>query len=223
MEQAHSVPLYSAILFDLDGTLTDPLEGIANSILYSLKSCGIGLGEDILRKFVGPPLQKSYMKYCGMDEAEAIQAVERYREYYKVTGIYENRLYPGIKPLLSRLKASKAQLILATSKPEVFAKKVLDHFDLLGYFDHVCGSELNGVRGDKDEVIAYALETAKPDRIKRAVMVGDRNFDVFGAQKNGLDSIGVLYGYGSRQELEDAGATYIAETVEGLEALLLGR
>lgn len=206
---------YSYILFDLDGTITESGPGIMNSARYALEKMGFPpLGEDILRKFVGPPLAESFMRFAGMTREEAAQAILCYREYYKPRGIFENRLYDGVKEMLGRLKESGRTLALATSKPEVFAKQILEHFCVDHYFDAVCGALLDEKRVEKAEIIAYTLETlglSGRDK-EKALMVGDREYDVQGAARNGLDCLGVLYGYGSRAELENAGAKYIAAT-----------
>lgn len=210
------------ILFDLDGTLTDPAIGITKSVDHALGFFGIRT-EDLreLCKFIGPPLKDSFMKYYRFDEAKAAMAVEKYREYFRVTGIYENELIEGIDDLLRRLSENGKQLILATSKPKVFADIILEHFGLMKYFSIVCGSELDGTRVSKDEVIAYALEKAGITDLSSAVMAGDREHDVIGARKAGIDCIGVLFGYGSREELQQAGAAVLAGTVKELEAILI--
>lgn len=210
------------ILFDLDGTLTDPAVGITKSVNYALEYFGIRT-EDLhgLCKFIGPPLKDSFIKYYGFDEARAQLAVEKYREYFRETGIYENELIEGIDTLLSKLSENGKQLIVATSKPKIFADIILKHFGLMKYFGLVCGSELDGTRVKKDEVIAYALEKAGITDLGSSVMIGDREHDIIGARKAGIDCIGVLFGYGSHKELQQAGATLVVDTVEELGAVLL--
>ncbi len=210
------------ILFDLDGTLTDPASGITKSVNYALEFFGIKT-EDLceLCKFIGPPLKGSFMKYYDFDEARAELAVEKYREYFREIGIYENELIEGIDTLLAKLSEDGRQLIVATSKPKVFADIILEHFGLAKYFGLVCGSELDGTRVNKDEVITYALEMAGISDLSSAVMVGDREHDVIGALRNGIDCIGVLFGYGSREELQEAGATLIVGSVKELEEALM--
>ncbi len=210
------------ILFDLDGTLTDPAIGITKSVNYALELFGIQT-EDLkgLCKFIGPPLKDSFMKYYGFNEARAAHAVEKYREYFSKTGIYENELIEGIDMLLAKLSQSGRRLIVATSKPKVYADIILEHFGLMKYFSLVCGSELDGTRVNKDEVITYALEMAGISDLSSAVMVGDREYDVIGARRAGIDCIGVLFGYGSRGELQEAGATLVVGTVEELGAVLM--
>lgn len=218
---------YKYILFDLDGTLTDPKEGITKSVAYALKSYGIEVEDlDSLCKFIGPPLKDSFVKYYGFSEEQGYEAVERYREYFRPYGVYENKVYDGVDKFLAELKVSGKRVILATSKPTVFAKVILEHFDLMKYFDVVCGSELDGARVKKGDVIAYALEQiCSLEKLEvfdqsLAVMIGDREHDILGAKENGLDSIGVIYGYGDRPELEAARADYVVGTVEELRRLL---
>ncbi len=212
---------YEYILFDLDGTLTEPEEGITKSVAYALEYYGIHV-ENLkdLCKFIGPPLKESFMKYYGFDDAKAEEAVEKYREYFRPHGVYENEVYEGVDNLLAKLKAGGKKIILATSKPTVFANIILEHFDLMKYFDVVVGSELDGTRVKKGDVITYALELAKVTDKSRAVMVGDREHDIIGAKENGLDCIGVLYGHGCREEHEEHGADVIVSTVEELLKVL---
>lgn len=208
---------YDDILFDLDGTLTESAEGIVNSVMYTLDRYGIAVRDrNELYRFVGPPLAEMFASYCGFSAEEGRKAVEVYREYYAKRGIFENRLYDGIAELLADLKKSGRRIFLATSKPEIFAKKILEHYGVIQYFNGVVGSELNGARTDKSEIIALVKEKFG---IGNAVMVGDRCYDVSGSQECGLPCIGVLYGYGSREELD--GAAAIAETVAELGDMLL--
>ena len=208
---------YEYVLFDLDGTLTEPKVGITKSVAYALDYYGIHVEDlDSLCPFIGPPLKDSFMKYYGFDDKKAEEAVEKYREYFRPYGVYENEMYEGILALLASLKAQGKMLILATSKPTVFAKTILEYFKLESYFSHVIGSELDGTRVKKGDVIAYALEQAQITDKSKAVMIGDREHDILGAKENGLDSIGVLYGHGSRKELEESGANIIVESVAQL-------
>ena len=205
------------VLFDLDGTLTDSEEGILNSIEYMLKVYGIPAGDrESLRPWLGPPLKESLMKYCGFEEKKALEAVEKYREYYDRQGIIENQVYPGIPKLLSDLKEQGYVVALATSKPETAAVRVLKHFGLDQAFTFIGGATLDDSRVKKGDVIRYVLKALKVERLEEAVMVGDREHDVYGAKENGLEVIGVLYGYGSFQELEAAGADAIAAQVENI-------
>jgi len=214
---------YKYILFDLDGTLTDPKEGITRSVAYALESLGINVSDlDELCKFIGPPLRESFEQYYGLSQSDSALAVRKYRERFADRGLYENAPYSGMKELLERLKSLGKTLIVATSKPRPFAVQILEHFGLDSYFDFVSGSEFDGTRGNKAEVIAHALESCGISDRSSVIMVGDRSFDVIGAKENGLACIGVLYGYGGRAELESAGADYIVETVSELQNLLCG-
>ncbi len=209
----------------MDGTLTDPMIGITKSVQYALKSYGIE--EPKLQKltpFIGPPLKDSFMKYYGFSEDQAMEAVWKYREYFSVTGLYENQAYNGIEELLRELKMQRKTVILATSKPELFARQILEHFHLDGYFDLICGASMDETRVRKTEVIAYAMDAAGigPEEVRKAVMTGDREHDILGAKEHHMASVGVLYGYGSREELQKAGAGSIVETVEELRQVLCG-
>ena len=211
---------YGAVLFDLDGTLTDPGEGITNSVAYALRALGIEPPErQRLYKFIGPPLAESFQRFYGMDEAGAAEAVRLYRVYFSDRGIFENVVYPGVPEMLEQLRTAGLQLVLATSKPTVFAERILEKFSLARYFNAVIGSELDGRRTNKAEVVRCALNTCPPGT--RAVMAGDREHDIIGGAANGLDTLGVLYGYGSREELTGAGATMLAATPEEAAALIL--
>lgn len=213
--------MYNIIFFDLDGTLTDPGMGITNSVAYALNKWNIEISErSELYKFIGPPLIDSFMNYYGFSKEEARQGVKYYREYFATKGLFENEVYDGVADLLTELKNSGKKLVIATSKPEKFTLEILEHFDLNKYFDFVAGASMDETRTKKDQVIAYALEKLGIKDVSDVLMVGDREHDIFGANAHGLDSIGVLYGYGSREELENAGATYIAETVEDIGALI---
>lgn len=209
------------MLFDLDGTLTDPQEGITNSVAYALEQYGIHVEDrSSLNKFIGPPLKDSFMEYYGFTEDRAEEAVWKYREYFNEDGIFENKVYPGIPQMLQHLKDQGKILIVATSKPTVYAKRILERFELSQYFVDVQGSEMDGRRTKKEEVISYALEQNQITDNAQAVMIGDREHDIIGAKKCGLDSIGVLFGYGSREEMEGCGAGQIVDTVQMLEDLL---
>ncbi|BDE94770.1 HAD hydrolase-like protein [Raoultibacter timonensis] len=212
---------YEYVLLDLDGTLTDPEEGITKSIRYALASFGIEeCDRSKLRSFIGPPLKSSFQDFYGMSDENADLAIARYRERFADKGLYENTVYPGVEKLLASLKEAGISVALATSKPTVYALRILEHFDLDGYFDFALGSELDGTRTAKADVVAGVVaHFAETDRAK-FVMVGDRSHDMVGARSNGIDSIGVLYGYGSREELVESKATYIAESIDGLSRLL---
>jgi len=204
---------YSNILFDLDGTLTDPKLGITKSVQYALQKYNIQ--EDDTKKlesFIGPPLHKSFMEHYSFTKSEAEKAVGYYREYFAERGMYENELYEGISQLLEMLVNQKRTLIVATSKPTVYAELILDHFNLHQYFEDVVGSNIDGTRSDKSEIIKYILKGKQLDK-NLTVMIGDRKFDILGAHSNGIASIGVGYGYGSEAELTESKPTYFAKTV----------
>lgn len=204
--------MYKYLLFDLDGTLTDPGIGITNSVMYSLRKFGIREEDRTsLYKFIGPPLQDSFETYYGFSSEESELAIQYYREYFREQGLYENEVYDGIQDLLAQLKKRGRSLIVATSKPEVFAVEILRHFGLYDYFDFVAGATMDGSRNKKADVIKYALESCSITDKSSAVMIGDRKHDIMGAKENGLDSIGVLFGYGDFDELAKAGATHLAK------------
>lgn len=201
------------VLFDLDGTLTDSQRGIKNAIKYSLASFGITVEhDDQLHPWLGPPLADSLMKYCNFDQGKAMEGTLKFREYYNRRGYLENRVYPGIEELLRTLKRQEYRLMTATSKPEEAARRILRHFGLDQYFAYIGGATLDESRVRKADVIRYVLETNHITRLSEVIMVGDREHDVFGAKEIGLEVIGVLYGYGDREELEQAGADYFVET-----------
>jgi phosphoglycolate phosphatase len=206
------------LLFDLDGTLTDPWIGITRSILYALEKLGAPFPADPRELIwcIGPPLKRSFEKLLGdARKSEAKRALELYRENYEATGIFENVLYPGIPELLAKLKNAGAQIYLATSKPTVYAERILEHFALRQFFHGVHGSELDDTRSDKAEVIAHALETWHFD-VKATFMIGDREFDVIGARKNGIECLGALWGHGGEAELRAAGVLEVFKTTDAL-------
>ena len=210
--------MYKYVLFDLDGTLTNPEIGITNCVMYALGKFGIKVEDrKTLHPFIGPPLMYSFQEFYGLSEADSELAVKYYRERFSVKGLYENEVYEGIVELLETLKANGKTLVLATSKPEEYTIQILKHFHLYDYFDYIAGATMDGSRGEKADVIRYALEISGITNRFDAVMVGDRNYDVLGAKENGIDSVGVLYGFGDYSELVDAGANYIAETVEDIK------
>lgn len=213
---------YDVILFDLDGTLMDSSPGIINSIVYALKKYDITVeNTETLRKFLGPPLHESFKEFYGFDEDKAMEAVSFYREYFSTKGLLENRVYDGVTKLLEALKENGKRIILATSKPQKFTDRIMKHFDLAKYFEFIAGSNMDGSRSKKAEVIEYALQQCNITDQSKAVMVGDRMHDIIGAQAVGIDSIGVEYGYGDYEELNNAGATYIAKTVDDLKNIVL--
>lgn len=206
---------YDTFFFDLDGTITDSAPGITNSVVHALKKYGIEETDyEKLCKFIGPPLTVSFQEYYGFSKEKSLEAIEYYREYYKDKGIFENSVYDGFEDVVKKLKEAGKRLIVATSKPEPFARRIIEYFGLSPYFEYVAGMELDGRRGSKEEVINYALETCRIKDKSRVLMVGDRRHDVIGARAAGVDCLGVLYGFGTREELETAGAAYIVETPE---------
>ncbi len=214
--------MYQYISFDLDGTLTDPKIGITSCVQYALHKLGIEEPDlDELEPFIGPPLTDSFREFYGFDDETVQQAVIYYRERFSTVGLFENDIYPGIAQMLERLKQAGRRLAVASSKPTVFVKQILEHFEILSYFDVVVGSELDGTRAKKEEVVEEALRQLLCDGNGHdIVMVGDRKFDVEGAKAYGIDSIGVAYGYAACGELEEAGADVIVDTVEELEKAL---
>ncbi|MDK2800926.1 MAG: phosphoglycolate phosphatase [Clostridiales bacterium] len=212
---------YDVLLFDLDGTLTDPKIGITKSVQYALAKFNIIEDNlDKLEPFIGPPLTLSFQKYYGLSEEATWQAVKFYREYFSEVGMYENFVYPGIEDLLAKLKHQNRNLMVATSKPTVFAKKILEHFQLSHYFSSIVGSNLDGTRIEKAEVIGHALSQLDNLQKYNIVMIGDRKYDIIGSIQNKIDSIGVTYGYGSIHELQNANPTYLVDSVADLKLLL---
>lgn len=214
------------VLFDLDGTLTNPKEGITKSVQYALKHYGIQVDDlDSLCPFIGPPLRDSYMKFYGFSSQQATEAIYVYREYFTDKGWRENVPYEGIKEMLAALRDAGFTLLVATSKPEVFARKILDYFEMSQYFEFIGGADLEEIRDTKAAVIRYVMEhcgiTEEDAASGHVWMVGDREHDVIGARECGIPCAGVLYGFGSRKELEDCKAAMIASSVEELGRLLL--
>jgi phosphoglycolate phosphatase len=205
----------TAIYFDLDGTLTDPKAGITRSIQYALEKLGrIAPAEDELTWCIGPPLRATLKKLLGTDDL-AEQALLLYRERFADIGIFENAIYPGIEDTLTALAGSGRRLFVATSKPGIYAERIIDHFKLRAYFERVFGSELDGRRSEKTDLLGYALQTTGVDP-SQAIMIGDRSHDMIGARNNGMTAVGVLYGYGSEAELLAAGAHHVCATPRGL-------
>jgi len=211
---------YKYIIFDLDGTITDPRVGITKSIDYALRYYGIKTENlDSLCKYIGPPLLNLFQEDYGFSEEQAKIAILKYREYFKITGIYENVVYSGIEEMMKNLQDKQKKLMIATSKPTEFAIRILEYFNLRQYFDFVAGSEMDGSRSEKADVIKYVIEENEISDISEAIMIGDRKHDIIGAKKTGIDSVGVLYGYGSKEELMQAGADYLIENVEDINDL----
>ncbi len=205
-------------LFDLDGTLTDPKIGITTCVAYAAKKEGLGeYDPEIFLPFIGPPLKQMFMSYFNVDDEAGDRLLKYYRERFSTVGLFENAVYVGIEKMLSSFR--EKDLYVATSKPEVFSVRILEKFNLKKYFKKVYGSALDGKHTDKRELISHLInsENLSPDE---CMMIGDRKYDIIGAKQNGIKSVGVLYGYGSREEIIQATPDYIAESVDGLEKLL---
>lgn len=216
--------MFDYILFDLDGTLTDPKEGITKSVQYALADFGIDEKNlDKLEVFIGPPLKESFIEFYDFNEQDALKAVDKYRERFVVTGIFENKIYKGIPELLKELHERGCKISIASSKPTILVERILDYFDIAKYFDYVVGSEMDGRRTKKEEVVEEALRQMVPENVDRrdVAMIGDRKFDIEGARAFGLTGIAVSYGYAPEGELEAAGADYIVDSVEELKNALL--
>lgn len=210
------------LFFDLDGTLSNSEEGILNAVAYALKKVDFPIPpRKDLRFFIGPPLSRSFAKLCSVDEKTAKEYVENYREYYRDKGIFECSLYGGIPALLADLSAAGAKLVLATCKPTVLSARVIEHFGLSPYFEMISGPEFDGTRGEKHEVIAYAMEKLQISDPSSVLMIGDRSDDVLGAKKNGISACGVLWGFGTKEELETAGASALLPSVSSAREFLL--
>lgn len=203
---------FKNILLDLDGTLTDSFPGISASFTYALNALGVEISDrNELRRVIGPPLEESFMSFYGFDKEKADAAVKKYREYYRDRGIYENSLYPGVKEMLIQLKGDGRRVCLATSKPLPFAQRILSNFKVDTYFDLIAGSEFDGTRSAKEEVVQYIIDTLGLS-LEDTLMVGDRQYDVYGAAACGIRCAGVLYGYGTCDELRSAGAYVLCRT-----------
>lgn len=220
--------MFDYILFDLDGTLTDPKLGITRSVQYALRALGIEEPSlDKLEPFIGPPLADSFREFYGLEEKQVVTAVAKYRERFSDQGIYENEIYPGTVRMLASLRAGGKKLAIASSKPTPFVERILDHFEIRAYFDYIIGSNMDGTRGKKEEVVEEALRQMLPAGMTPAekkvgvAMVGDRRFDIEGAREHGITSVGVSFGYAPEGELEQAGADHIVDTVEALAGLLM--
>lgn len=212
---------YQYLLMDLDGTVTDPMEGITHSVRHALSAFGIEV-QDLrdLCPFIGPPLKESFMEFYHFTEEQAETAIGKYREYFSGKGIFENKIYEGMEDFLAEQVRRGKQISLATSKPEPFAKQILEHFGIDQYFTFVGGSTFDAIRSEKPDIVRYVLESQQITDYSSAVMIGDRKFDMEGAKANGLDSIGVLYGYGSQTELTQAGANHLVTNLNELASLL---
>lgn len=211
--------MYENILLDLDGTLSDNSKGIFKGVIRALEYFNIDYCENDLNSFIGPPLLDSFMVNYNMDNTKALKAVEVYREYYKVDGLFENILYEGVEKVLSVLKNKGKKLYLTTAKPQVFAEKILVHFGIDHYFEGLYGATLDTSRIHKEDIIKYVILNNNLEK-RVTIMVGDRYHDIEGAGINGIDSIGVTYGFGTRDELEKAGADFIVDDISGLLDIL---
>ncbi len=213
---------YDIVLFDLDGTLCETGEGIRNSIRHALGEMNRPVPpEEVLRRFIGPPLWDSFRDFCGMNQEESDEGVRRFRAYYNTIGWLQTRLFDGMADLLADLQKSGVRVATATSKPEAAAQRILEHVGVAPYFQAVVGSLPDGARSLKKELIPYAMERCSAKPGDRVVMVGDTHFDVQGANEMGIPFIGVLYGYGTREEMEAQGAQVFAQSVEQLRGYLL--
>ena len=210
------------LLFDLDGTLTNPQEGITKCVQHALRAFGIEEPDlEKLIPFIGPPLIQSFMEFYNMSEEDARKAVAVYRERFGTVGLFENFPYPGIADMLAELKAQGKILAVASSKPTVYVRRILEKFELNQYFDIIEGSNLDGTRVDKKEVIAEVLSQLDNPSADDLLMIGDRKFDVIGARETGFGCVGVRFGFAAPDELEQSGAVYIADTVHDLHRYLL--
>ena len=216
--------MIDTLLFDFDGTLFDTGPGVMGCVQYALEQMGAeALDEATLRKFVGPPLDESFMEFCGFSQERAREAVLRYRERYQPTGIWECEPYPGMAELLVAVKCAGYRIAVCTSKPTTMAARILERYELADRFDFICGSELDGTRSKKFEVVQACLEhfgVTDPDTVR---MIGDRKYDILGAGKCGVKTIGVSFGYAEPGELQEYGAAYIADTAAELQAYLLNQ
>ena len=214
---------WNTILFDLDGTLTDPAEGITKAVEAALNHYGITVADrSALHKFIGPPLDESFPEFYGFDAARTAEATEVFRAYFDRQGWRENIPYPGVEDMLRDLRAAGKRLLVATSKPEVFALRIMEHFGLARYFDHICGAPMDNQEGAKKAaVIRDALRRSGVEDLSTAVMVGDRRHDIAGARQAGLEAVGVLWGYGDLQELEASHPVHIVESFDGLKKVLI--
>lgn len=213
---------YKYLLFDLDGTISDPKEGITRSFQYALQHFGIEVPDlDVLEPVIGPPLINSFMELYGFSREDAVVGVEKYRERFGTKGLYENRIYTGMKELLQNLVQQGYQLAIASSKPTYYVEQICDHFGIKSYFHHIVGSFMDGRRAEKQEVVDEAIAQFGDIDRKQILMIGDRKFDIHGAHASGLKALGVTYGYGGKKELSEAGADYMADTVEDLRRFLM--
>ncbi len=213
---------FNTIIFDLDGTVIDSSVGITSSVAYALRHYGIEADRDMLLRFIGPPLVQSFEKIYGFSNEQAMQAQRIYQEYYAQQGIWDCHLYEGMEQLLTALQSKGKNMLLATSKPEIYTLRIMDYLNIRRFFHCVTGSDLEGFHADKAGIIAKVLENCRITDLSKVLMIGDREFDILAAKKIGIRSLGVLYGFGSKDELEKAGADYIVRTVEEIEQIANG-
>lgn len=213
--------MFEYLFFDLDGTLTDPGVGITNSVMYSLKKFGIEVEDRTsLYKFIGPPLMESFRNFYGFNDEECAKAVVYYREYFGDKGKYENEVYNGIPELLQELNDKGYKLVLATSKPEIFAFDIMEHFGLAKYFHCMCGSSVHETQESKADVIRKGMKKCNIQELDKVIMIGDRMHDIHGAKECGIKSVGVMWGYGSTDEFNEYGADYTVQNLEELSCLI---
>jgi phosphoglycolate phosphatase len=214
---------YNPILFDLDGTLIDPKLGITTGVQYALSKYGINEDREMLTPFIGPPMHLSFKKFYDFDDKKAMEAVGHFREYYVPKGLYESTVFRGIPELLTKLKKQQRKLYVVTLKPGYQAEKILQYHDLLSYFDGVKGPKPDLAESNKTLLMQETLSLIVQDVAHKPVMIGDKDFDIIAAQENGIDSIGVTFGFGSHEEIKNAGPTHIANSIKELEQLLVDK
>ena len=213
---------YDVIAFDLDGTLTNPERGLVASFMYALGKMGVDYGtKEDLKRFIGPPIYEEWQSVFGFTPEESSEALLIFREFYSVYGWWDNEMYQGVPEMLNRLREAGKKIILATSKPEIFARKVLNLFDIAKYFDYIGGADTDKTRDKKHEVLSYSMASLGITDTSKVILVGDRVYDADGARECGVDSLGVLYGHGSREEIENSGFNYICENVEDIAKILI--
>ncbi len=223
MKRRTKLSKYDIIFFDLDGTLTDPAHGLVDSFAYGLSKMGITWDDkQELKRFIGPPLYTEWQEVYGFTPEQSSKALDFFTEYYQVYGWWDNTVYPGVKQMLAKIKASGKKIVLATSKPEHFARKILDLFDLAQYFDFIAGAIADKIRDKKWEVLSYAIESVGAENMKeKCILVGDRKYDAEGAKICGIDSLGVLYGHGDYEEMRSSGFVYLCESSEAVAEYLI--
>jgi phosphoglycolate phosphatase len=216
------VSQYQYLLFDLDGTLTDPKIGIINSIQYALGKMGLPpANPKKLELFLGPPIQDSFHNIFGFDDQKTWQAISYYREYFEKKGIFENKTMQGIVDLLQKLSQEKKNMYVVTSKPTYYAEQIIKYFHLDTHFIKIIGANLDGTKSHKEELILEVLKLHQKENKQYFVMIGDRKYDIYAAQRMHIDSIGVVFGYGSQEEIKKAKPTFIVNSIDSLKKLLL--